>query len=159
MASIHASALLVGARAVLVRGPSGAGKSRLVHDLIRTLEASPGGFSRLVADDRAYLVATHGRLMVRPAGAIAGAIEMRGVGIRNLPFEAVAVVGLVVDLDAADAGRMPDEAALSTAIEGVIVPRLPVAAGQDALPLVLARCLWLESGRTQVAATHQGAYP
>ena len=33
-ASIHASAVLVGTRAVLIRGPSGAGKSRLAFDLI-----------------------------------------------------------------------------------------------------------------------------
>ena len=33
-ASVHASAVLVGDRAVLIRGPSGAGKSRLAFDLI-----------------------------------------------------------------------------------------------------------------------------
>jgi HPr kinase/phosphorylase len=32
--SVHASAVLVGNRAVLIRGPSGAGKSRLAFDLI-----------------------------------------------------------------------------------------------------------------------------
>ena len=40
--SIHASAVLVGDRAVLVRGPSGSGKSRLVFDLILV------GLSRLL---------------------------------------------------------------------------------------------------------------
>ena len=33
-ASVHASAVLVGDRAVLIRGPSGAGKSRLAFELI-----------------------------------------------------------------------------------------------------------------------------
>jgi serine kinase of HPr protein (carbohydrate metabolism regulator) len=32
--SLHASAVLVGNRAVLIRGPSGAGKSQLAFDLI-----------------------------------------------------------------------------------------------------------------------------
>ena len=32
---------------------------------------------------------------------------MRGLGIRRLPYEPVAVVGLVVDLAAADAARLP----------------------------------------------------
>ena len=32
--SVHASAVLVGDRAVLIRGPSGSGKSRLAFDLI-----------------------------------------------------------------------------------------------------------------------------
>ena len=40
---------------------------------------------------------------MRPAPALAGMIEIRGLGIRRLPYEAVAVVGLVVDLAAGDA--------------------------------------------------------
>ena len=35
--------------------------------------------------------------------ALAGLIEVRGVGICRVPYEALAVVGLVVDLAAADA--------------------------------------------------------
>ncbi len=49
----------------------------------------------------------HGRLLVRPAEAIAGLIEVRGLGIRRLAYEPVAVVGLVVDLAVADAERLP----------------------------------------------------
>src|SRR5579872_1976133 len=56
--SIHASAVLVGTRAVLIRGPSGSGKSRLALELIQAKSAAP--FARLVADDRAYLEAAHG---------------------------------------------------------------------------------------------------
>jgi hypothetical protein len=48
------------------------------------------------------------------------------------------VVGLVVDLAAADAGRLPAREAAETAIEGVILPRLAVAPGQPALPLLMA---------------------
>ena len=44
---------------------------------------------------------------MRPAEALAGMLEIRGLGIRRLPYEAVAVVGLVVDLAAADAERYP----------------------------------------------------
>ena len=66
-ATVHASAVLVGARAVLIRGPSGAGKSRLALDLI---EAARGGrlrFARLVGDDRVHL-----RTRRRPAAGAAG---------------------------------------------------------------------------------------
>src|SRR5690242_21094362 len=122
--TIHASAVLIGARAVLIRGPSGAGKSRLALDLI---EAAPAHvpFARLVADDRAFVEARHGRLLVRPAPELAGLLEVRGLGIRRLPHEPVAVVGLVVDLAAAGADRLPAREALETALACITLPRLP----------------------------------
>jgi hypothetical protein len=58
--------------------------------------------------------------------------------VRDVECEPLALVGLVVDLDAPDAGRMPDNAAISVEISGVKLSRLPVAAGDDALPAVLA---------------------
>src|ERR1044071_4091796 len=99
--SIHASAVLVGARAVLIQGPSGSGKSQLALALLEAARSGTLPFARLVADDRAEIAALHGRLLVRPAPALAGMIEVRGVGIRRVPYEAVAVVGLLVDLAAA----------------------------------------------------------
>jgi hypothetical protein len=48
------------------------------------------------------------------------------------------VVGLVVDLAAADAGRLPAREATRTTIAGVSLPRLAVAAGVPALPVVTA---------------------
>lgn len=136
--TIHTSAVLVGPKAVLIRGPSGAGKSRLVWNLIQAAEQGALPFARLVADDRAFVEAQGGRLLVRPAPALAGMIEIYGLGIRQLPYEPVATVGLVVDLAAPDADRIPSAEAGKTTIYGVILPRLPVAAGMDALPLVLA---------------------
>jgi HPr kinase/phosphorylase len=136
--TIHASAVLVGACAVLIRGPEGVGKSQLVLALIEAAEKGLLPFARLVADDRAYVEAVHGRLIVRPPAALAGLIEMRGLGIRRLPFEAIAVVGLVVDLNAEDADRLPGAVSRSTTIDGVVLPRLPVTPGGDALRLVIA---------------------
>ena len=106
-ATVHASAVLVGARAVLIRGPSGAGKSRLALELIDAARAGRLRFARLVGDDRVHLQRVNGRLLVRPAEALAGLIELRGVGILRRDYEPCAVVGLVVDLDAADAQRLP----------------------------------------------------
>ena len=80
--TVHASAVLVGARAVLIRGPSGAGKSRLALDLIAAAAAGRLRFARLVGDDRVHLEKSGGRLLVRPAAALAGLIELRGTGIR-----------------------------------------------------------------------------
>jgi HPr kinase/phosphorylase len=136
-ATIHASAVLVGARAVLIRGPSGSGKSRLALELVQAARGSALRFARLVGDDRVHVEPAHGRLVVRPAAALAGMIELRGVGIVELPHEPSAVVGLVVDL-AAEAERLPDARQQRTELEGIALPRLAVAAGEPALPPVLA---------------------
>jgi HPr kinase/phosphorylase len=135
--TIHASAVLVGARAVLIRGPAGAGKSRLALELVQAGANGRLAFSRLVADDRVYVAATHGRLIVRVPANLAGLIEIRGIGICRLACEPVAVVRLVVDLAAATE-RMPQAADMAAEIEGVSLPRLAVAPGADAFSLVLA---------------------
>ncbi len=138
MPSVHASAVLVGARAVLIRGPSGAGKSRLALALLHAAQAGRLRFAMLVADDRSHLEPRHGRLLVRPAAQLEGLIEVRGLGIRRLPYEPVAAVGLVVDLAAPDATRLPAQASERVTIDGIPLARLAVAADADPLPPVLA---------------------
>jgi HPr kinase/phosphorylase len=143
-ASIHASAVLVGDRAVLIRGPSGAGKSRLAFDLILAGRAGQIPAALLVGDDRVTLEASQDRLMVRPAAAIAGLIEIRGLGIRRCDFASEAIVGLVVDLNADDAERLPPPEALNTTIAGVKLARIPVKAGYSPLHLVAAALTTIE---------------
>ncbi|MGC1779127.1 MAG: HPr kinase/phosphatase C-terminal domain-containing protein, partial [Xanthobacteraceae bacterium] len=135
-ATIHASAVLVGARAVLIRGPSGAGKSRLALQLLEAGAAGHLRFVRLIGDDRVQLTSAGGRLLVRPAPQLAGLIELRGTGILRLDYEPCAVVGLVVDLAAADAERLPEKSTI--AVDGVELRRLAVAPGGAPLPAVLA---------------------
>ena len=64
-------------------------------------------------------------------------IEIRGLGIRRYAFVPEAAVALVVDLAAPDAVRLPPPERLKTLISGVELPRIPVAAGKNPLPLVL----------------------
>ena len=143
--SVHASAVLVGERAVLIRGASGAGKSRLLFDLILAGHAGQIPEAVLVGDDRVFLEARGGRLWVRPAPELAGLMEVRGLGIRRLDFAAEAIVGLVVDLGAPDAARLPAPEALRIALNGVELPRIPVGAGFFPLPLVVAALTTIES--------------
>jgi HPr kinase/phosphorylase len=142
--TIHASAVLVGTRALLIRGASGSGKSALAYALIRAAEV--GAFARLVGDDRVHVVAANGRVLVRPAEALQGLIEIRGLGIRRLPFEPVAAVGLVVDLGAADAERLPPPGTV-TEVAGLALPRLAVAPGTDPIRLIHAALRTHDSGR------------
>jgi hypothetical protein len=72
MTTIHASAVLVGARATLIRGAAGSGKSSLAFALIQAVGNGALTFARLVGDDRVHVQAVHGRLLVRPAGDARG---------------------------------------------------------------------------------------
>ena len=48
--TVHASAVLAGARAVLLRGPAGSGKSRLAMALLAAAQTGLLRFARLVGD-------------------------------------------------------------------------------------------------------------
>lgn len=137
MATIHATAVLAGPKAVLVRGPSGSGKTALAFALMAAGLDGRLPFAALVADDRCLIEAVHGRLLVRAPEALEGLIERRGAGIREVAHEGLAVVGLVVDLDDPAARRMPEPASSRVDLCGLSLPRLSVAAGADALALVL----------------------
>ena len=136
--SVHACAVRVGDHAVLIRGPSGAGKSRLAFNLILAGRAGQLPPAILVGDDRVHLDTVDGQLWVRPAPELAGLIEVRGLGIRRCDFVNEAVVGLIADLAAADAERLPPPEALVIRLNGVVLPRIPIGAGYDPLPLIAA---------------------
>jgi HPr kinase/phosphorylase len=137
--SVHASAVAIGGRAVLIRGPSGSGKSRLALALIAAGRAGMLPPATLVGDDRILLEARDGALMATPAPGLEGRIELYGAGIRRTEFVEAPVMA-VVDLAASDAARMPAEHAMQVTISGITLPRLPVANGHDPLPQVVS---WL----------------
>jgi HPr kinase/phosphorylase len=98
--TIHASCVAIGTRGVLLIGGSGTGKSDLALRLI-----DRGAL--LVADDQCELVAQRGAFLCRPPEALAGKIEVRGVGLVERPWTAPVPVTLAVRLvDRYE--RMPD---------------------------------------------------
>jgi HPr kinase/phosphorylase len=136
--TVHASAVKVGDRAVLIRGPSGSGKSRLAFDLIQAGRTGQLPPAILVGDDRVHLDTDGEKLRVRPARELAGLIEIRGLGIRRCDHVSEAVVSWVVDLAADDAERLPPPEALEIHLSGVKIPRIPVDRAFNPLPLVVA---------------------
>ncbi len=136
--SVHASAVMTRDYAVLIRGPSGSGKSRLAFALLLAGRAGQIPEATLIGDDRIILVAKDRTLTAHAVPELAGKIEIRGLGIRHCGHTPQGTIGLVVDLDASDAERLPPPNALKTVISGVEVPRIPVAKGHDPLPLVVA---------------------
>ena len=104
MKTIHATAVVIRNQCVLLRGPSGAGKSDLALRLI-------DGGAMLVADDRTELIREEGDLIARCPSAIAGRLEVRGVGILTFPYVSPAAVSMVVDLVAPkEVDRLPEAA-------------------------------------------------
>ena len=113
---LHATCIAIGTVGVLLRGPSGSGKSDLALRLI-----DEG--ARLVADDRVELAVEDNRLVARSPAAIAGKIEVRGIGIVAVASVGRATVGLVLDLvDGAEIERLPEPA--HDTLLGIALPRL-----------------------------------
>jgi serine kinase of HPr protein (carbohydrate metabolism regulator) len=81
--ALHASAVAIDGRAVLLMGPSGAGKSDLA---LRLLDR---GFT-LVSDDQTLVRREGARLLASAPDTIAGKLEIRGIGI--VALESVAIV-------------------------------------------------------------------
>ena len=96
---LHASCAARDAHGVLLLGPSGSGKSDL---LLRLLDR---GFA-LVADDRVDVEAG----TAKAPDALAGLIEVRGLGILRLPYVPEVRVALAVALGPGEQGneRLPD---------------------------------------------------
>ena len=119
---IHATAVAidtaVGPRAVLLRGPSGCGKSDLA---LRLIDA--GG--RLIADDQSELRRQGQTVVVRAPPAIAGLIEVRGVGIVRVEPLAAAQVGLIADLVPRETLGETIERLPSRAVERLLEVELP----------------------------------
>ena len=136
--TVHASAVLVGDRAVLIRGPSGSGKSRLAFDLILAGRSGQIPPAILVGDDRVHLDTSGENLMVRPAAELAGLIEIFGLGIRKIDHTSEAIVGLVVDL--ADMGglELDVEGCTAWAEAGLTTGEYTVIAAEHGLATPLA---------------------
>jgi serine kinase of HPr protein (carbohydrate metabolism regulator) len=140
--NIHATALLLGDRGVLICGPSGSGKTALALDLLGRFAAT-GRFARLVGDDQVFVDARAGRLVASCPEAIAGLAEVRGLGPRPVAHRPSAVIDLVVRLvAAADAPRLGEPR--TETIAGVALPRLDLPARNPAAS-ALAVAAWLKA--------------
>ncbi len=118
---------------MLLIGPSGSGKSDLMLRLIAC------GFE-MVADDRVDIDAG----VARAPAALAGLMEVRGLGILRLPFQAQARLALVVRMGVAD--RLPEPA------WHLGLPLVHVDPGQASAPARVTAALRCALGEVDVVA-------
>ena len=131
--NLHATCIAIDGAAVLLRGASGSGKSDLALRLIE-------GGATLVADDRTDLVREGAAIMASPPPAIAGKIEVRGVGVVEMPSLARAPVRLLVDLVPPEAVvRFPEPR--REELLGVALPLIALAPFEASAPAKLRAAL------------------
>lgn len=149
--SVHATALRIDKKGLLIRGPSGAGKSRLALALLSERGCTPASRlgkrklgrrkiarDALVADDRVIVTPNGDKLDAAPPEALAGLIEVRGVGIVQMPWIAPVQLALVIDLfPVEDIDRMPPTAHID--LQSVTLAHCHVPIGDLAHQLLLVR--------------------
>jgi len=134
-APVHASAVALWGRGVLVLGAAGAGKSSLALTLM-------AHGARLIADDRTCLAPRDQRLLAWAPKTLLGRIEARGVGILFADPAPPTPIALAVDLDQAEADRIPPKR--SWAHCDIAVP-LILGRANPSLPHAILQ--WMKGGR------------
>jgi serine kinase of HPr protein (carbohydrate metabolism regulator) len=130
--TVHASAVAIGGRAVLIGGLSGVGKSDLALRLI-----DRGAV--LISDDYCDVRRTEGHARASAPATIIGKMEIRGVGIVEMETEQQVPIALFVDLDRPPQ-RLP-EPGETRSLAGVAVPVLRLAGLEASAPLKVEAAL------------------
>ena len=139
---VHGTCVALGPHAALLRGGSGSGKSDLA---LRFLALAPehGLEPRLVADDQVWVEAQgDGSLIASAPDKIAGKIEVRGLGILDLPHRREALLALVADLVLPqEVPRMPPDPLERITLAGMAIPVVKLAPFELSAPLKLKLAL------------------
>lgn len=139
---LHATAIAVGNRAVLIRGISGSGKSDLALRCLAT-QGSPfaKGPAKLVADDQVMIMRQDTRLIAYAPETLVGKMEVRGLGIIEVETVQDVDIALVAEITPKDAiARYPDPWPMLPLL-GLRIPVLRVAAFEASAPLKILAAL------------------
>lgn len=133
--TLHASAVAIDGRGLLILGASGAGKSGLALRLM-------GLGARLVADDRVAFRRAGEALLASAPAALAGLIEARGIGVIAAQAVQEVPVELAVDLDHEPAARMPQPATIT-----LMGKRIELISGRGVPNIEIALMFVVKNGR------------
>jgi serine kinase of HPr protein (carbohydrate metabolism regulator) len=141
---VHATCVALGGACALLRGDCGAGKSDLALRFLFLPADALGARPALIADDRVVLQREGGRIVASCPAAIAGKIEVRGLGIARLPALAVAASAeLTLAVDFAhwqESPRFPESGEFET-ILGLPIRRIALDPSEPSAPVKLALAL------------------
>ncbi len=125
-ALIHGTCLAIGGEGVLLVGKPGTGKSDLA---LRLIDQGGRGLSgtlregQLVADDQVVVRKVNGTLIASAHPSLQGKLEIRGLGIAELPVVAETRLRLAVRLTpSAEIERLPDLGRTRMDILGIALP-------------------------------------
>jgi HPr kinase/phosphorylase len=137
--NLHATALSVGGKGVLVSGASGAGKTSLALELIREARRDKIE-AQLVADDRVDVTAVDGALWASAPATLAGLVEVRGSGVHKIDYMSPVPLDLAVDLVDPKAAERMSPSVPRTVAHGVALPvlRLPIGETGQQVRAILA---------------------
>lgn len=138
---VHATAVESAGNAILITGPTASGKSDLALRMIAWPMTGLGLQPfHLLADDQVLLTPAGSTLLARPPRTIAGRIEVRGLGLVDLPHATSALLRLIVDLTPADMiERMPESE--TRCVAGTTLPAIRLNAFEPSAPLKAALAL------------------
>ena len=134
---LHGTCVALGDRAVLLRGASGAGKSDLAYRFLKLPIEYSGEALHLIADDQVGLARLGNAIRVSPPATIAGRLELRNIGIVEMPYLTDVELGFIVDLRAqSEIARLPDWTKTEE-ILGLPIPIIALAPFEASAPLKL----------------------
>ncbi len=140
---IHATCIAIGRHGVLLRGPSASGKSDLA---LRLIDAG----AKLIADDQVNLIVSSKGLRASAPKILKGLLEVRNIGVLQLPSIEDAFVSLVCELVRPEQiERMPQYK--NTSILGVNLPHLLILPFETSSVIKVQLALKLITGSIMLA--------
>ncbi len=124
--TIHATSVAIDGYGLLILGPSGSGKSDLA---LRLIDRG----ATLISDDYTIVTARDGQLLLRAPVNIAQIMEIRHLGLVDMPHVDDVPAVLAIRLED-DPPRMP-EPDLTLLLTGIAIPLIALAGREASAPI------------------------
>ncbi len=132
---IHATTIFLEGYGIIISGPSGIGKSALALDLLNDAHGFDyillnSGNNLLVADDQTYIGKTvvngEQQIFAQCPQNIEGKLEVRGLGIIDVPFKSPVQIHLYVEIIDTMPMRMPVLQKQYILLQGIRIAKIQI---------------------------------